>query len=321
MAAIASAPAIFIHTLTVVTVRIGRSPITVGFPFGWTIRALSAFLVLVPHPHSLALRRSRLASSRGPQALRNRPCRRRTAIRPGTRAARGDTGGRPVASASCVGAKARQMAAARAIDFTALVKDSITNGPSKPMSRQAPATSFHGTCPDPGAPRSFSHVCRCLQPRTGGANRVPDRFLFDVHVERVEQDPARRVIDPVDDLDRLLRQVEEARLEAVERLHAQRDPAVAGVLGQRLELRHEDVQVARALVGRLLPAAADGAVERTDHVGAAEHLRRVDAVPDVLGAALPDALVRDESGRGPAPWRRRRSRPARDRARSVAARL
>ncbi len=53
------------------------------------------------------------------------------------------------------------MAAAFAIDFTLFVKDSMTKGPLNPMSRQAFATSSQGTCPDPGAPRSFSHECRC----------------------------------------------------------------------------------------------------------------------------------------------------------------
>ena len=101
------------------------------------------------------------------------------------------------------------------------------------------------------------------------------------------------MIDAVDDLDRLRREIEEARLEAIERLDADDDAAFAGIARELLELADEQVEVLLAFVGRRLPRAADGAVERSDHVGRAERLRGVDAVLHVGDA------------RSRARWRRR----------------
>ena len=126
-----------------------------------------------------------------------------------------------VASASCVGAKERQIAAARAIDFTLLVNDSITIGPLKPMSRHA----FGDLLPRHVARARRAAIVfagvQVAHSRAGGADGVANRPLLDVHVERVEQQAAGRMVDAVDDLDRLRRQVEEAGLEPVERLDAE----------------------------------------------------------------------------------------------------
>ncbi len=86
------------------------------------------------------------------------------------------------------------------------------------------------------------------------------------------------MIDAVDDLDRLRREVEEARLEAIERLDADDDAAFAGIAREILELADEQVEVLLAFVGRRLPRAADRAIERSDHVGRTDRLRGVDAV-------------------------------------------
>ena len=72
------------------------------------------------------------------------------------------------------------------------------------------------------------------------------------------------MIDPIDHLDRLRRQVDEARFEPVERLDAQPDAAVPGVLRELAELRDQQIDVALALVVGRLPRAADRAVERTE---------------------------------------------------------
>ena len=58
------------------------------------------------------------------------------------------------------------------------------------------------------------------QPVAGEPDRGRRVLLLDVHVEGVEQDPDAGRVDAVDDLQRLLDGVEEARLEAVERLDA-----------------------------------------------------------------------------------------------------
>ena len=71
------------------------------------------------------------------------------------------------------------------------------------------------------------------QPAAGGADRVADRLLLEVHVERVEQDAEARAVDPVDDLDRLVGDVHEARLEPVQRLEAQPYARVGGVRRER----------------------------------------------------------------------------------------
>src|SRR5262249_9122713 len=106
------------------------------------------------------------------------------------------------------------------------------------------------------------------------------------------EQPAGRAIDAVDDLDRLRGQIQEARLEPVQRLDAEHDAAVGGVLGEAAQLSHEEIDVPRAFVARLQPEPADGTVERTDAVPRAERVRRVDAVPNVSDAIRSDRLVR-----------------------------
>src|SRR4029450_13498973 len=109
------------------------------------------------------------------------------------------------------------------------------------------------------------------------ADGVADRLLLDVHVERVEEDAARRTVHAIDDLDRLLRQVQEAGLESVERLDTQDDALVTRVRRQLLQLIDQQIGVALPLVSGLLPGAPDRAVERSDHVLRAERARGVDA--------------------------------------------
>ena len=140
------------------------------------------------------------------------------------------------------------MAAARAIVFTLLVNDSMTTPSSYLMSRRACATSCHGTWPEPGRAAIVLARVQVPQPRAGGTQRVADRLLLDVHVEGVEQQPARRVPDAIDHRDGLGRQVQHARLEAVQRLDAEHDAVVGGVHRQLLQLRDEQVGVLRALV-------------------------------------------------------------------------
>src|SRR5207237_8469358 len=100
------------------------------------------------------------------------------------------------------------------------------------------------------------------------------------------------MIHAIDDLDRLLRQVDEARLESVQRLDAQSDTALGRVLREAAKLAHEQIDLACALVRRRLPQAPDGAVDWTDHVARAERVRRVNAVTHVSDAVRPDELVR-----------------------------
>ncbi len=89
------------------------------------------------------------------------------------------------------------------------------------------------------------------------------------------------MIDAVDDFDCLRRQVEEARLEPVQRFDANDDAPLAGVPGKLLQLADEQIEIFLALVRRSLPGAADRAVQRAHYVGGAERLRGVDAMPHV----------------------------------------
>ena len=212
------------------------------------------------------------------------------------------------ASPSCVGASGRQMAAARAIDFTA-ARERLDHRRALIVDRRGtPATtSSHGTWPDPGAPRSFSHACRCFS--RGPAARIASpidcssMFMWNVSSSR----PHAGMIDAIDDLDRLRREIEEARLEAVERLDADHDAALAGVGRQLLQLADEEVEILLALVGRRLPRPADGAIERPDDVGGAERLRGVDAVLHVRACRSRARWRRRAAGRGPGSSRRTRS--------------
>src|SRR3954454_913315 len=95
-------------------------------------------------------------------------------------------------------------------------------------------------------PRSAAVVLarmQVTQPAARGMNRFANRAFLDIHVERIQQETAGRMIDAVDDLDRLLRQVDEAGLEPVQRLNAQDDPTVGGELCEPAELSHEQFYV------------------------------------------------------------------------------
>src|SRR5579883_1005118 len=69
-----------------------------------------------------------------------------------------------------------QIAAAAQISGILKPKLSIVSHPSYPRSRSAPNTSLHSTCPLPGVPRSFSHVCTCAKWRP--QMRSPAPMLF-----------------------------------------------------------------------------------------------------------------------------------------------
>ena len=99
------------------------------------------------------------------------------------------------------------------------------------------------------------------------------------------------MIDAVDDFDGLRRQVEEARLEPVQRFDANDDAPLSSVLGKLFQLADEQIEIFLALVRRRLPGAPDRAVERPHHVGGAERLRRVDAMPHVGGRICTHAGV------------------------------
>ena len=131
-----------------------------------------------------------------------------------------------------------------------------------------------------------------LQARADGTNGIAQLALLDVHVERVEHDLAGRVIDAVYDFDRLRGQVDEARLEAVERLDAQHRAVIPRVGGQLAQVLDQQIRVAGALVGGHLPHAAHRRIQRSDYVRAAQGMHGLDAVLQVIHAALADGRVR-----------------------------
>ena len=95
-----------------------------------------------------------------------------------------------------------------------------------------------------------------LHPRARQADGGADRLFLDIHVKRVEEQAARAVIDAVDDFDCLRRQVEEARLEPIQRFD-DHDAPLAGVPGKLFQLSDEQIEIFLALVRRSLPGAAD----------------------------------------------------------------
>ena len=160
------------------------------------------------------------------------------------------------------------------------------------MSRHACATSCHGTWPD-RARRDRFRRCACWRTRLPAARIASPIDRSSMFMWKVSSRmPHAGMIDPIDDLDRLRRQVDEAGLEPVQRLDPQPHAAIAGVARQlACSCRTSRSRSRLPLVIGRLPRAADRAVERTDHVRRAHGLRGVDAVPDVVHPVLPDALV------------------------------
>ena len=81
-----------------------------------------------------------------------------------------------LARPSGVGARGRHTAAARAISFTSVEKDSMTSVPSNFTFFSAAAISAQATCPVPGVPRSFSFACMCTMSRPAASMALPRLF-------------------------------------------------------------------------------------------------------------------------------------------------
>src|SRR5215213_1693009 len=88
-------------------------------------------------------------------------------------------------------------------------------------------------------------------------------LLLDIHVEGVQQRADCRGIDAVDDLHRLRSGVEEAGLEAIERLDREANATLPRVVGKWSESFHQPVDVRRAFGVIHLPRLADGGIQRT----------------------------------------------------------
>src|SRR5687767_9976217 len=95
------------------------------------------------------------------------------------------------------------------------------------------------------------------QSRSGGANGVAERTLLDIHMEGVEHELKTGMRNPVDKLNGLLGDVDEAGLEAVQRLHAEHHSEPGGIGGQGPQLLHQQRKVLLTLRGSLPPEAPD----------------------------------------------------------------
>ena len=104
--------------------------------------------------------------------------------------------------------------------------------------------------------------------------------------------PARRVIDAIDDVDGLRRQIDDTGFEPVQWLDAEDDAVVAGHACQLGVLTDQEIPVSGAFVRRRVPRPADTRIQRADDVDRAKRLRGGDAVPDVLHARLANVRVR-----------------------------
>ena len=115
------------------------------------------------------------------------------------------------------------------------------------------------------------------QSPAGGAKGVTHVLLFDPEVEQIERHADGRVVDPIDELERLLGSVQEAGLEPIQRLDAEDHAVVRCVGAQRAQNAGDLVDVALALGRGAAPAAPHSGIKRTGDGRRPELLRHLDA--------------------------------------------
>ncbi len=171
------------------------------------------------------------------------------------------------ASASGLAASGRHTAAARAISFTSVEKDSITIEPSNLIFFRAAAISAQETCPLPGSPAVIFVRVNVDHERPRQLDGLPEALLLDVRVKRVNHDLDARAVDHAVKLDCLLGEIDEARLEPVQRLKGKRDPLFLGVARHLLQVLRAALQLTRVLLRGGLPRPSHGSVQRANHDG------------------------------------------------------
>src|SRR6476620_9923105 len=94
------------------------------------------------------------------------------------------------------------------------------------------------------------------------------------------------MIDTVDDLDGVCREIDETGFEPVQRLDTERDTVIARQRRESPQLRAEVVEVSLPLISSGLPRPADSAVQRPDEIASAEQSDGLDAVLEVSHSVL-----------------------------------
>ncbi len=128
--------------------------------------------------------------------------------------------------------------------------------------------------------------------RTGQTDGFGDRRLFHMHMERIEHQPDGRMVDRVEQLERLEGGAEDVALEAVQRFHRKHDPSSARMRARQLQPGNAALLTGQPLAlgdWRRRPAGEDERIagQRAADDAGTELRRTIHRIAQVIDALLP----------------------------------